>query len=95
MENIQNEVNRLICNELKNTIAQKPFFDAVGGCGVDLSNEDSQCMSTNGIWFNYCTFCGKKIIRKWVENSKWIWFEEQLQDMEISVQQNIAGFNHL
>ena len=64
-----------ICNELKGTLNTKPFFDVVGGCGVDTSNGKSNCMDIAGIWFNYCPFCGKKIERKY-DNGVWTWWEE-------------------
>lgn len=65
-----------MCKELKEVLNQKPFFDCVGGCGVDLSNGESQCMSSNGVWFKYCPFCGKKIISRKTKNGSWEWFEE-------------------
>lgn len=61
-------------NELKEALSKEPFFDCAGGC--DLSNGESQCMSSSGIWFKYCPFCSKKIISRRTEKGTWEWFEE-------------------
>ncbi len=63
-----------ICEELKKAIKVKPFYDVVGGCGVDTSNGESPCMDAAGIWFKYCPFCGKKLYREY-KNQKWTWGE--------------------
>ncbi len=67
---------KYICKELKEAIAQKPFFEVSGGCGIDMSNGESQCMADDGIWFKYCPFCGGKIIKKDADNG-WNWWEEK------------------
>ncbi len=64
------------CKELKITLKKWPFFDVVGGCGVDLSGGDSNCMDKSGVWFNYCPFCGKKILSEY-KKRKWNWYEQK------------------
>ena len=67
----------IICEELEKALKQKPFFNCVGGCGVDTSNGENNCMASSGIWFKYCPFCGKKIISmRNVKTGSWIWYEE-------------------
>ena len=65
-----------MCEELKEALKRKPFFDCVGGCGVDLSNGTSNCMGTDGAWFKYCPFCGKKIVATHTDGMSWEWHEE-------------------
>ena len=65
-----------MCEKLEEILKLKPFFDCVGGCGVDLSNGESNCMSGNGIWFRYCPFCGKEIISENI-NGYWSWDEKE------------------
>ncbi len=66
-----------ICNELTEFLDNnKPItFDCVGGCGIDLSLGNEPCMADNGVWFRYCPFCGKKIVKKFSEGA-WSWWEE-------------------
>lgn len=63
-----------MCKELDEALLKEPFFNCVGGCGVDTSNGNSNCMNAEGIWFKYCPFCGKKIISKF-KNGSWNWKE--------------------
>lgn len=65
-----------ICEELRAAIKKPPFFDVVGGCGVDTSGGESSCMAGSGVWFKYCPFCGRKITRTKTDNGSWTWQEE-------------------
>ena len=53
-------------------------FNVVGGCGIDLSLGKSPCMGSQGVWFKFCPFCGKEIIKKFDEwgTKQWDWREE-------------------
>ena len=65
---------RKMCLELRKAIKNKPFFNVVGGCGVNLSNGESNCMARSGIWFECCPFCGRKIVSMRTKNG-WDWKE--------------------
>ena len=66
-----------ICDELSDVLKNPPFFDVVGGCGVDTSGGESPCMASAGVWFKYCPFCGRKIASKYLEDEgSWEWHEE-------------------
>jgi hypothetical protein len=69
-------MNMEVCRQLQSALLIKPFFDCCGGCGVDTSNGESNCMDGYGIWFKFCPFCGKKIIRVKTEYG-WTWYEEK------------------
>ena len=47
-----------VCRRLSDALKHEPFFDVVGGCGVDASGGKESCMSTYGVWFYFCPFCG-------------------------------------
>lgn len=64
-----------ICDELKNALKEKPFFNVTGGCGVDMSGGESSCMDADGIFFHFCPFCGKKILN-WHNGNSWQWKEK-------------------
>lgn len=72
-----------MCEKLNDALKlTKALFDCVGGCGIDTSFGKEQCMSAYGSWFNYCPFCGRKIIKGQKEET-WIWYEENLQSLEV------------
>ena len=69
-----------ICAELTKFLAENKeiTFNVVGGCGIDLSLGKSPCMGSQGVWFKFCPFCGKEIIKKFDEwgTLQWDWWEE-------------------
>lgn len=69
--------NNMICSYLIEFLDEnEPItFNVVGGCGIDKSLGKESCMDSFGVWFKFCPFCGKKIVRKY-ENGKWDWWEE-------------------
>lgn len=65
-----------ICKDLEKVLKVKPFFDCVGGCGIDTSNGENPCMDAAGIWFKFCPFCGKKIVGEFNQlTGMWNWSE--------------------
>lgn len=70
---------RVMCKRLEEVLKTPPFFDVVGGCGVDVSGGESHCMSSDGVWFKFCPFCGRKIEAEWEDGSgrggRWSWWE--------------------
>ncbi len=66
------------CEMLQNLLNQPSFFDVSGGCGYDMSHGENPCMSSTGIWFRFCPFCGKEIKNKFT-GTRWIWWEESLK----------------
>lgn len=72
------------CLELAGVLEREPFFDCIGGCGVDLSMGNDPCMNSSGIWFKFCPFCGKKIVRQKVMDGntfvKWDWYEAKEEE---------------
>lgn len=65
------------CDELTALLLLDHTFDVVGGCGYNPSGSVGECMGDIGLWFAYCPFCGKKIIKQRTSNSSWKWFEER------------------
>ena len=63
-----------MCKELRKALKKKPFFNVGGGCGVDLSNGQSNCMNKDGVWFKHCPFCGKEIQASY-NGKHWEWKE--------------------
>jgi len=64
-----------VCRRLSDALKHEPFFDVVGGCGVDASGGKESCMSTYGVWFYFCPFCGKRIVKHY-SAAGWAWWEE-------------------
>lgn len=62
------------CKKLQEVLKRRPFFNCLGGIGVDTSNGNSTCMDATGIWFEYCPFCGKKIVSE-CKDGYWNWYE--------------------
>lgn len=66
-----------MCEELQEVLKEQKhvLFDCVGGCGIDTSGGKNPCMSSAGIWFKFCPFCGNKIESSY-KNGAWEWHEE-------------------
>jgi len=58
------------------TLHEKLFFDVPGGCGIDTSLGESNCMDRAGLWFKFCPFCGCRIIAEFKPDSHWEWHFE-------------------
>jgi len=69
-------VKKKMCKELSKILKNKPFFNVGGGCGVDLSNGESNCMAKDGAWFRFCPFCGKRI-ESYFNGNNWSWGEQK------------------
>ena len=64
------------CKKLAKIIEDRPdlFFNVSGGCGV--IGGTGACMSSVGIWFSFCPFCGREIVSEHIHN-RWIWYEKE------------------
>ena len=62
------------CNDLKEALEKHKgiLFNVSGGCGIDLSLGKSPCMDSDGLFFEYCPFCGRKIVR-WQDKKGHFW----------------------
>ncbi len=80
-----------ICKELKKALNNKPFFNVVGGCGVDTSNGESNCMSKSGIWFKFCPFCGSEIVQERTKDGSWTWYEKPTTNKLSQQRENLSS----
>ena len=73
-----------MCKELKRVLKEygqrgstpQVLFDVSGGCGIDISLGKGTCMASEGIWFEFCPFCGAQIVSKYHPRKHcWSWKE--------------------